>query len=79
VVTSVRNRGSVHYRRERPRTFREAADIDDRLQHLAWLYQTNGGVFVPENDPWTFGVAHTPEDIARVVENAEAFAAAVAG
>lgn len=79
VVTSVRCRGSVHWRPERPRNFRETTEADDRLQHLAWLYQLNGGVFLPENDPWTFGVAHTEEDIARVVENAEALAHAVTG
>ncbi len=79
VVTSVRCRGSIHHRPERPRDFREAVDVDGRLQHLAWLYQANGGVFLPENDPWTFGVAHTPEDLGRVVENAEAFAQAVVG
>jgi glutamate-1-semialdehyde 2,1-aminomutase len=77
VVTSVRCRGSVHFRAEAPRDFRDAADADDRLQHLAWLFQLTGGVFAPAGDPWTFGVTHVPNDVARVVDNFSAFAEAV--
>ncbi len=45
--------------------------------HLRWLYEANGGVFEPGSDPWTLSVAHTSEDVARYVENFEAFATAV--
>jgi glutamate-1-semialdehyde 2,1-aminomutase len=76
-VASVRCRGSVQFRREPVRDFRDHADTDDRLQHLAWLYQLNGGVFVPAGDPWTFSVAHTEEEMGRAALNFENFAAAV--
>jgi glutamate-1-semialdehyde 2,1-aminomutase len=77
VVASVRCRGSIHFVGETPRNFREAVAYDDRLQHLAWLYQLTGGVFSPAGDPWTFGVAHTAEDVAVAVDNFSAFADAV--
>jgi glutamate-1-semialdehyde 2,1-aminomutase len=76
-VASIGCRGSVHLRAEPVHDFRDAAAEDDRLQHLAWLYQLNGGVFMPAGDPWTFGVAHTRDDLEHVVENFETFAAAV--
>ena len=49
----------------------------EELAHLAWVYQLNGGVFLPAGDPWTFSVAHTDEDLCLAVANFEAFAAAV--
>jgi glutamate-1-semialdehyde 2,1-aminomutase len=76
-VASVGCRGSVQFRREPVRDFRDHAETDDRLQHLAWLYQLNGGVFVPAGDPWTFSVAHTGEEMLLAVSNFETFAAAV--
>lgn len=76
-VSSVGCRGSVHYRREPVRDFRDAVAFDDRLQHLAWLFQLNGGVFMPAGDPWTFSVAHVEDDLRRVVANFEAFSEAV--
>jgi glutamate-1-semialdehyde 2,1-aminomutase len=76
-VASVSCRGSIHFRPEPVRNFRDAAAADDRAAHLAWLYQLTGGVFMPAGDPWTFGVAHTREDLDRVADNFEAFAAAV--
>ena len=76
-VASVGCRGSVHHRAEAPRTFREAIDADAELAHLAWLYQLNAGVFLPSGDPWTIGIAHTEDDLARSVDAFEAFAAAV--
>jgi hypothetical protein len=62
-----------------PRNFREAVAYDDRLQHLAWLFQLTGGVFAPAGDPWTFGVTHTAEDVRRSVDNFATFAEAVTG
>ncbi len=76
-VASVRCRGSVHFRSEPVRDFRDHAETDDKLAHLAWLYQLNGGVLPPAGDPWTFSVAHSEEDVRRYVVNFEEFAAAV--
>jgi glutamate-1-semialdehyde 2,1-aminomutase len=77
-VASVRSRGSVQFRREPVRDFRDHAATNHRLQHLLWLYQLNGGVWVPAGDPWTFSIAHTEQDLERAVENFERFATAVA-
>jgi glutamate-1-semialdehyde 2,1-aminomutase len=76
-VASIRCRGSIHFRTGTVRTFRDAAAADDRAQHLAWLWQLANGVFLPAGDPWTFGVAHTRQDLERAVENLDAFADAV--
>lgn len=76
-VASVRCRGSVHFRVEPVRDFRDHVATDGPLAHLAWLYQLNGGVFPPAGDPWTFSLAHTHEDLRRSVEAFEAFAADV--
>ena len=43
-----------------------------------WLYQHNGGVFLPpwgKMEQWTLSVQHGPDDIALVVANLERFAA----
>jgi len=76
-VTHVGCRGSIHWRADPVRTFRDAADTDDRAQHLAWLYQLTGGVFAPSGDPTTLSVAHTEQDLDRSLARLEAFADAV--
>ena len=76
-VVSVACRGSVHFRADPVRNFRDHAAHDDRLAHLAWLYQLNGGVWMPAGDPWTFSVAHSEDELRRAVGNFEAFAEAV--
>ena len=77
-VQTVRCRGSVHFRSEPVRNFRDEADADGPLQHLAWLYQLCAGVFPPAGDPWAFSVAHTDEDLDAYVEAFATFAEAVA-
>ncbi len=79
IVSAVGCRGSVTFRAEPPRDFREATEADGELAHLAWLFQVSGGVFWPSGDPWTISVAHTERDLERSVERFDAFAAAVAG
>ena len=76
-VSTVRCRGSIHFRAEPVRNFRDEAGSDGPLQHLAWLFQLNAGVFPPAGDPWTFSVVHTDEDLDRYVGAFEGFAAAV--
>ena len=77
-VASVRSRGSVQFRRDPVRDFRDHAETNHRLQHLSWLFQLNGGVWVPAGDPWTFSIAHTEQELERAVENFARFASAVA-
>lgn len=72
-------KGSVIFT-ERLRTFRDFLAYDDRWGHLHWLYQHNGGVFLPpwgKTEQWTLSVQHTAEDAERFVRNFERFAAAV--
>ena len=76
-VVTVGCRGSIHWRTEPVRNFRDETGTEDRLQHLAWLFQLTGGVFPPAGDPTTFSVAHTEADLARSVERLAAFASAV--
>lgn len=76
-VASVSCRGSVHFRAEPVRDFRDHVEHDDRLAHLAWLYQLNGGVLMPAGDPWTFSVVHAEDELRRAVENFDTFAGAV--
>jgi hypothetical protein len=56
------------------RNYRDFLAVDDRFNHLHWLYQHNGGVFLP---PWgkteqrLISVQHTEDDIERFLENFE--------
>jgi glutamate-1-semialdehyde 2,1-aminomutase len=77
LVQTVGARGGIQFSATHVRNFRDYARQDERLVHLRWLYEANGGVFEPGSDPWTLSVAHTSEDVARYVENFEAFATAV--
>ena len=67
----------MHQRVGAPRNFREAVDADADLATLAWLFQINAGVFVPSGDPWTIGMAHTEDDLARSVAAFDAFATSI--
>ena len=78
-VVSVRCRGSVHFRADPVRDFRDHVATDGALAHLSWLYQLNDGVFPPAGDPWTFSLAHSGGDLQRSVDAFEGFAAAVTG
>jgi glutamate-1-semialdehyde 2,1-aminomutase len=78
-VDSVGCRGSIHFRSEPVRDFRDAVEADETLARLAWLYQLNAGVFIPAGDPWTFSIAHTEQDLRRSIDAFAAFAADVAG
>ena len=53
--------------------------MDDRYSHAHWLYQHNGGVFLPpwgKIEQWLISVQHDEADIDRLVENFAAFARA---
>jgi glutamate-1-semialdehyde 2,1-aminomutase len=75
-------KGSVTFTDERVRNYREFLDVDDRLSHLHWLFQHNGGVFLPpwgKAEQWTLSVQHSAEDVQRFLDNLEIFAAALRG
>ena len=75
-------KGCVTFSPTRTRNYRDFLETDDDYSHLHWLFQHNGGVFMPpwgKAEQWTFSVQHTSEDAQRFVDNFRAFARAVAG
>jgi glutamate-1-semialdehyde 2,1-aminomutase len=75
-------KGSVTFSRSRVRNYRDFLEVDDRFSHAHWLFQHNGGVFLPpwgKAEQWTLSVQHTEEDARRFVENFETFARALRG
>jgi glutamate-1-semialdehyde 2,1-aminomutase len=81
-VVSVGAKGSLVFRPERVRNYRDFLEIDDRFSHVHWLFQLLGGVFLPpwgKAEQWLLSVQHTEADVDRFLDNAEAFAAALMG
>ena len=75
-------KGSVTFASQPVRNYRDFLAVDDRLSHCHWLFQHNGGVFLPpwgKAEQWLLSVQHAPEDADRFVENFETFAEAVRG
>jgi glutamate-1-semialdehyde 2,1-aminomutase len=63
------------------RDYREFLHVDSALSHAHWLFQHNGGVFLPpwgKSEQWTLSVQHTADDTARYVANVGRFVEAVA-
>ena len=53
------------------RDFRGFLDIDDSYSHAHWLFQHNGGVFLPpwgKIEQWLISVQHDEADIDRFVD-----------
>ena len=66
--------------REQVRNYRDFLEVDDRYNHAHWLFQHNGGVFLPpwgKTEQWLISVQHDEADVERFVGNFERFAAAV--
>jgi glutamate-1-semialdehyde 2,1-aminomutase len=81
-VVSVGGKGCVTFKREPVREFRDFLTIDDRLGHLHWLMQHNGGVFLPpwgKVEQWLLSVQHDEDDVDRFARNFARLAEAVAG
>ena len=79
-VTGLGAKGSVIYRAQPVKEYRDAVDIDERITYLAWLYQQNRGVFKSpwsKQETWTTSVATSQDDARRYVENFEELAAAI--
>jgi glutamate-1-semialdehyde 2,1-aminomutase len=79
-VVSVGAKGCVVFSAGPVRDFRGFLDIDDSYSHAHWLYQHNGGVFLPpwgKIEQWLISVQHDEADIGRFTENFAAFAAAL--
>jgi glutamate-1-semialdehyde 2,1-aminomutase len=79
-VVAVGAKGCVTFSPTPVRNYRDFLAIDDRWSHCHWLYQHNGGVFLPpwgKAEQWLLSAQHTDEDVDRFLANFAAFAEAV--
>jgi glutamate-1-semialdehyde 2,1-aminomutase len=79
-VVSVGAKGCVVFSAEPVRDFRDFLRVDDSYSHAHWLYQHNGGVFLPpwgKSEQWLMSMQHDEADIRRLTENFAEFAAAL--
>jgi glutamate-1-semialdehyde 2,1-aminomutase len=79
-VVSVGAKGCVVFTAEPVRDFRGFLAIDDSYSQAHWLFQHNGGVFLPpwgKSEQWLISVQHDESDIARFIGNFAAFAPAI--
>ena len=73
-------RGNVTFSPTPVRNYRDYVEIEDAYSHLHWLFQHNGGVFLPpwgKSEQWTLSVQHTTEDVQRFLDNFRTFAQAM--
>ena len=79
-VVAVGAKGCVVFSADPVRNYRGFLGIDDRYSHAHWLFQHNGGVFLPpwgKIEQWLISVQHDESDIDLLVANFAAFATAV--
>jgi glutamate-1-semialdehyde 2,1-aminomutase len=79
-VVAVGAKGCVVFTPEPVRDFRDFLGVDDSYSHAHWLYQHNGGVFLPpwgKAEQWLISVQHDEADIRRLTDNFAVFAAAL--
>jgi glutamate-1-semialdehyde 2,1-aminomutase len=81
-VVTAGAKGCVVFAEEPVTSYRGFLGVDDRYSHAHWLYQHNGGVFLPpwgKIEQWLISVQHDEADIDRLTENFAVFARAVRG
>jgi glutamate-1-semialdehyde 2,1-aminomutase len=79
-VVTAGAKGCVVFSPQPVRDYRGFLTIDDRYSQAHWLFQHNGGVFLPpwgKIEQWLISVQHDEADIDRFVENFAVFAAVV--
>ncbi len=70
-------KGCVTFSTAPVRNYRDFLEIDPRFSHCHWLFQHNGGVFLPpwgKSEQWLVSVQHTDADVDRFLGNFEIFA-----
>ena len=80
-VVSAGAKGCVTFSPAPVRDYRDFLGLDDRFNHLHFLVQHNGGVFLPpwgKTEQWLISVQHDEADMDRFLANFERFAAGVA-
>jgi glutamate-1-semialdehyde 2,1-aminomutase len=81
-VVTAGAKGCVVFSPEPVSDYRSFLAVDDSLSHAHWLFQHNGGVFLPpwgKIEQWLISVQHDEPDIDRLIGNFRAFAAAIRG
>ena len=81
-VVTAGAKGCVVFAPEPVRDFRGFLAVDDSLSHAHWLFQHNGGVFLPpwgKIEQWLISAQHDEADIDRLIANFRTFAAAIRG
>jgi glutamate-1-semialdehyde 2,1-aminomutase len=77
-VSAFGAKGAVVFSPVRIRDYRDFCRYDDRYGQLHWLYQMNGGVFLPpwgKMEQWTLSVQHTADDVDLAADNLDRFLA----
>jgi glutamate-1-semialdehyde 2,1-aminomutase len=81
-VVTAGAKGCVEFSAQPIRDYRGFLLADDRYSQAHWLFQHNGGVFLPpwgKTEQWLISVQHDEPDIDLFIENFAAFAAATSG
>ncbi len=79
-VEALGAKGCITFSSPRITNYREYLEIDGRYSHALWLFQHNGGVFLPpwgKAEQWMLSVQHDERDADLFVENVRAFATAL--
>jgi glutamate-1-semialdehyde 2,1-aminomutase len=79
-VVAVGAKGCVVFTSEPVRDFRGFLDIEDSYSHAHWLFQHNGGVFLPpwgKIEQWLISVQHNEADIDLFIRNFADFVTAL--
>jgi glutamate-1-semialdehyde 2,1-aminomutase len=80
-VVTAGAKGCVVFAPQPVHDYRGFLTVDDSLSHAHWLFQHNGGVFLPpwgKIEQWLISVQHDEADIDRLIANFRSFARAVA-
>jgi glutamate-1-semialdehyde 2,1-aminomutase len=76
-VVAVGAKGCVVFSPHRVGDYRGYLEVDDRYSQAHWLFQHNGGVFLPpwgKSEQWLISVQHDESDIDRLITNFADFA-----
>jgi glutamate-1-semialdehyde 2,1-aminomutase len=79
-IVAVGAKGCVVFSPVPVRDYRGFLDVDDRYSQAHWLFQHNGGVFLPpwgKTEQWLISVQHDESDIDRLIANFANLARAV--
>lgn len=79
-VVAIGAKGCVTFIADPVRNFRDFLTLDERYSHCHWLFQHNGGVFLPpwgKAEQWLLSAQHTEQDAELFVGNFARFVAAL--